>query len=281
MSFIEWNGWTSQATEVVDHLWSQPVARYYDLLNKPRDPLRVPLLFHWLYFLPQCQQDVLGEDGHPPRGTELPPVKAPRRMWAGSQLVFHSPPSFEDRIRKRSQVVSVKEKLGKSGPLVFVGVNHEIYASGDLCVHEHQTIVYREDPPAEEKIQPVLPVAKKSQRVACLTKFVSLDSRALFRYSALTYNAHRIHYDFEYARNVEAYPGLVVHGPFQAMLLMDFVQESFPNRAVHRFQFSGVRPLIAPQTFSLNISITDSLVSAWTIDEEGSETMSAEVEFRP
>ncbi len=215
-----------------------------DPLPQPGDPL--PPLWHWLYFLPIARQSEVGPDGHPQRGGFLPPVSLPRRMWAGGRLDFHQPLRIGETITRVSRIVDVTQKQGRSGALVFVLVRHEISGSQGLAITEEHDIVYRDHPnPADPApVPPIAPLDATWQRV------VTPDDVLLFRYSALTFNGHRIHYDRRYAGRVEGYPGLVVHGPLIATLLMDLLLRSLPGTRVTRFQFRAVSPLfdLAPFT---------------------------------
>ena len=199
----------------------------------------LPPLWHWLYFLPRVAQSALGPDGHPHRGGFLPPVELPRRMFAGARTEFPAPLRLGELAVREGTVLDVTEKQGKSGSLVFVTVRYQISQQNRICVEEQQDIVYRE---------PVAPVAAPTHRnwpaapQGAWTQIVTPDPRLLFRFSALTFNAHRIHYDRPYATGEEGYPGLVVHGPLTAIQLMELVRRNAP-RPVASFSFRGQAPL--------------------------------------
>lgn len=180
----------------------------------PGDPL--PPFFHQLYFWDAQPPSSLGRDGHPKVGGLIPDMGLPRRMWAGGRLSFTSPLLLGRAAEKRSFVEATAHKTGRTGPLAFVTLRHEIWQSGKLAVTEHQDLVYREDPypnaPAPISVQ--APGDEEHREVW------EFNSTLLFRYSALTFNGHRIHYDLDYCREVEGYDGLVVHGPLLAQLLM-------------------------------------------------------------
>lgn len=201
------------------------------------DPL--PPLWHWLYFLPRVPQSAIGHDGHPQRGGFLPPVQLPRRMFAGARTWFHTPIRIGFSGTRQGTVLSVKEKHGKTGGLVFVTVRYQIWQSDRLCVEEEQDIVYREPGApvaAPSRVQwPALPQGAWSRTI-------TPDPMLLFRFSALTFNAHRIHYDRPYATAEEGYPGLVVHGPLTAIQLMELVRHH-AKRSVGHFSFRGQAPL--------------------------------------
>ena len=182
----------------------------------------MPYLWHWLFFLPLAQQSEIGPDGHPRRGGLLPPVPLPRRMGAGSDFAFHQPLLVGDRLTRTSTIVDVSEKSGRAGHLIFVKVRHEIRRNGaaDVALTEHHNIVYR-DAPGPNDVPPA-PVAAPGE--FSWERRIKADEVLLFRYSALTFNGHRIHYDRKYVTEVEGYPGLIVHGPLIATLLMDLLR---------------------------------------------------------
>ena len=201
------------------------------------DPL--PPLWHWFYFLPRAAQASLDDDGHPRRGGFLPPIPYPRRMFAGARLQLHRPLVIGAPAQREACIRDVVLKSGKSGSLAFVTVGLRFMQNGELCIEEEQDIVYREPGGAVAApiAAPWLPAPEASW-----THELQPDSRLLFRFSALTFNAHRIHYDRAYASEVEGYPGLVVHGPLTAVLLAQLVRQhsAQPMRA---FSFRGAAPL--------------------------------------
>jgi 3-methylfumaryl-CoA hydratase len=208
------------------------------------DPL--PPLWHWLYFVPIHRQSELGSDGHVKRGRFIPPVPLPCRMFAGGRLWFHRMLRAGDNIYRVSRIADVYQKAGRSGPLIFVVVRHEISNDDGLALIEEHDIVYRDHGQGSE-------AAQKSQSAptkALWTREILADSIMLFRYSALTFNPHRIHYDLPYA-NLEGYHGLVVHAPLIATLLADLLRRNLPDAIVTSFSFRAVRPLLDTQPFSL------------------------------
>ena len=217
-------------------------AQIHATLGAPRTPApgtgqNLPPLWHWCAFPPTAPMDELGADGHPALGQFLPPSDLRRRMWAGGSLNFYAPLRVGERLQRRSVLRSVKEKQGKTGPMMFVQVDHKVYGERGLAVEERQDIVYLQipnsyAPPAKQPL-PVDPV---------LHRVVPMSETLLFRYSAITFNAHRIHYDQAYARDVEHYPGLVVHGPLQATLLMQAAC-AHKGRCPVQFDFRGVHPV--------------------------------------
>ncbi len=242
---------------------------------RPAAGAPLPHLWHWLYFLPMAAQSEIGADGHPRRGGFLPPVPLPRRMWAGSDFVFHEPLVVGDALSRTSTITDVREKSGRSGSLIFVKVRHEIRRNGALAVAltEHHNIVYRAAPAADDVASPpqTAPVESAWQRQ------VKADDVLLFRYSALTFNGHRIHYDRKYVTEVEGYPGLVVHGPLIATLLMDLLRRHRPQASVLAFEFKAVRPTFDINPFSVHgqPSADGKTVHLWACDHEGWLTMDA------
>jgi 3-methylfumaryl-CoA hydratase len=271
--------WIGKQETVFDVVTPTPVAALSATLDRqaqrPADGLALPYLWHWLYFLPLYRQSEIGEDGHAKRGGFLPPVPLPRRMWAGSQLAFNEPILVGDRLKRTSTIDDVTEKSGKSGSLVFVKVRHELCRNGAerIALTEFHDIVYR-DAPSPGAAAP-LPQAAPSDHVweKCWTPSDVL----LFRYSALTFNGHRIHYDRRYVTQVEGYPGLVVHGPLIATLLMDLLRDHLPSAQVLHFEFRAIRP-----TFDLHPFVVcgapnadGKMIRLWAKDHEGWLTMSA------
>jgi len=200
------------------------------------DPL--PPFFHQLYFWDPRPPQELGRDGHPKTGGFIPDMGLPRRMWAAGKLTFHSALLAGVRAERRSAIESLTRKDGKTGPLAFVRIRHDILQRGGLVLTEWQDIVYRQDP-APDAVTPAPPVAATDEERSLVRGF---DSTALFRYSALTFNGHRIHYDKPYAQAVEGYPGLVVHGPLLAQMLMLLAEEAL-GRRLRAFAYRATAPL--------------------------------------
>ena len=268
--------WPLKVTDVVT---PTPVAALSATLD--RDPVRpdprtpLPALWHWLYFLPLHRQSEIGPDGHVRRGGFLPPVPLPRRMWAGSQLVFHRPLRVGDAITRLSIIEDVTEKTGRSGRLVFVKVRHEIRTSErtEPALTEHHDIVYREAPnPGDAAPRP-----QPAPAASAWEKRWVPDEVLLFRYSALTFNGHRIHYDRRYVTEAEGYPGLVVHGPLIATLLLDLLRWQRPEATVARFEFRAVRPIFDIHPFFVcgEPAADGKSVRLWSRDHEGALAMDA------
>jgi|SRR5579862_6307516 len=235
---------------------------------QPGDP--VPPLWHWLWFLDTRRQSDLGVEGHANLGGFLPPVPLAGRMWAGGRFEFHRPLRVGETLARTSRIMDVQYKDGRSGPLVFVTVRHEV---GDALTEE-QDIVYRDRPkPGDSAAPPRVPLE------AAWTRDIQPDDLLLFRYSALTFNAHRIHYDRRYATETEGYPGLVVHGPLIATLLLDLLRRNLPGSEVARFEFRAVSPLFDTGPFAVRGRPDGSSVQLWAQDAAGGRAMSATAEL--
>lgn len=241
--------WIGRTEQVEDWVTPGPAAALAATLDRGDpspavgDPL--PPAWHWLYALDRPRMSRLGEDGHAARGGFLPPVPLPRRMWAGGRMAFHRPLRIGQRFMRQSEVADVRSKTGRSGDLVFVMVRHRIWGDSELATTEEHDIVYRSAPMPGVAAASTVPKAPSG---ALWRRPISPDPVLLFRFSALTFNGHRIHYDRPYAQNVEGYPGLIVHGPLVAILLLDLVRRERPAATVQDFDYRAVSPLfdIAP-----------------------------------
>jgi 3-methylfumaryl-CoA hydratase len=267
----EWVRRTESASDVAS-AW--PVVAMAATLDRrepePRTGDPIPPGWHWLYFLDAKPASDLGPDGHPKRGGFLPPVALPRRMWAGGRIEFRQPLRVGDALRRDSEIIAVEPKHGKTGTLVFVTVRHSVYSANDLAVIEEQDIVYREaakpgDPPPQGKSAPA---SSKWRRE------LTPDPVLLFRFSALTFNGHRIHYDLDYVRNEERYPGLVVHGPMQTLLLLDLCRRN-DQRSVRRLDYRALHPVFEGENMTINgnPSSDGSKIELWTANAAGSYAM--------
>ncbi|MEO1551464.1 MAG: MaoC family dehydratase N-terminal domain-containing protein [Pseudomonadota bacterium] len=240
------------------------------------DPL--PALWHWLMPSPPQPASALGADGHPAKGGFLPPVPLPRRMWAGGDLRFHAPIAIGAPLTRRSRVGKVTQKTGRTGPLCFVTVDHSFVQDGALVLEERHDIVYRDLPPPDTHLRRQ-PDPQQTRPKADHAETIRPDSTLLFRYSALTFNGHRIHYDLDHCRRVEGYPGLVVHGPLIATFLADLCTRNLA-RPLRRFAFRAKAPLFhdAPFTIALRAGDTPGQVSAVAQGPMGGEAMVADAE---
>ena len=240
-----WIGRSELQHDLATAVPPQALAATLDRDDAPRglgDAL--PPCWHWLYFLPLARQSGIGADGHPRRGGFLPPVPLPRRMWAGSRIQFHAPLRIGQSLQRTSHIEDMRLKEGRSGALVFVIVRHDIHADGQQVITERHDIVYRDMPQPGEPAPAGVPAPGDAQ----WTYRIEPDDVLLFRYSALTFNGHRIHYDRRYATAVEGYPGLVVHGPLIATLLLELLHRALPEATVARFEFRALEPIfdVAP-----------------------------------
>lgn len=273
--FRTWIGREETASEGVTAELVRKFRATFD--EEPGDPCPdevAPRLLHWCLAQPVALTGRLGEDGHPARGGFLPPVPLPRRMWAGGRINFHSDLRVGETMRRVSRITDVTLKEGRSGELCFVTLALEIDADGRSILSETQNIVYRGmEAGTEPKSEPA-PVPEASQR-----RKVEPSAPLLFRYSALTFNGHRIHYDHPYVTEVEGYPGLVVHGPLQVTLLHNFaarLRGSVPDRIA----FRGQSPLFANEPLYLNAELAEAGgLRLWTAREQGPFGMVVEAEW--
>lgn len=275
--------WQGRSETLHDTITATPVRALSATLDRddaPPEPGTVlPPLWHWLYFLPTAAQSQIGADGHPRRGGFLPPVPLPRRMWAGGRLQWkpENPLRVGDAVRRISRIESVTHKSGRTGDLLFVLVRHEVHNAQGLALEEEHDIVYRA---AAQPGDPA-PPPTAAETGAPWRREIAPDEVLLFRYSALTFNGHRIHYDRRYVTEVEGYPGLIVHGPLIATLLVDLLRRQAPPDAfVQRFAFKAVRPTFDLHPFTLNgATDADGKVRLWGADHEGWLTMQATAEL--
>jgi 3-methylfumaryl-CoA hydratase len=275
--YTAWIGRRETASDEAARWPVEALAATLDVPNPaPRKGDALPPGWHWLYFLEAKPASELGPDGHPRRGGFLPPVALPRRMWAGGRLAFHEPLRVGDDLQRESEIVSVSSKTGKSGALVFVTVRHTVSANGRLSVVEEHDIVYREaakpgDPPAQSRPAPA---------AAAWRREVTPDSVLLFRFSALTFNGHRIHYDLDYVREEEHYPGLIVHGPLQTMLMLELCR-THDSRPVTKLGYRAQHPVFHTERLTVNGNPSEDGARAevWTTNAAGAYAMSGVVEF--
>lgn len=275
--------WIGRSTSGRDRIGAWPIAALSASLDRDDpDPVPgtpVPPLWHWLYFLEALPLAETGRDGHPRRGGFLPPVPLPRRMWAGSRLWFPALLRVGDEAERRSTITKVQAKQGRSGDLVFVTVRHEVFANGMLAVVDEHDIVYRDDPrPGQDQpsADPVFLSADPAWH-----REVRAGPVLLFRYSALTFNGHRIHYDQPYATEVEGYPGLVVHGPLLATLMLDLVRRQQPEAIVTRFSFRALAPVFETETFHIVGAPEAKSVTLWVSRQDGRVAMTGVADLAP
>ncbi|WP_428484026.1 FAS1-like dehydratase domain-containing protein [Rhodopila sp.] len=271
--------WIGRRETLSDTVTRFPVAALSATLDRDDPPPRagdaLPPLWHWLYFLPVARHSALGSDGHPTRGGFLPPVPLPRRMWAGGRFTFHQPLRVDETITRISTVQDVTVKHGRNGTLCFVLVRHDIAGENGLALVEEHDIVYRDLPGPEEA-----PAAPRSARDDGVWHHdIHADATMLFRYSALTFNSHRIHYDRRYVTETEGYPGLIVHGPLIATLLIDLLRRN-TSRDVASFRFRAISPLFDIAPFSVHGAPDhDGGATLWARSAAGHLAMEAEAKL--
>ncbi len=264
----DWVGRTQTAEDLITAWPVRALAATFDERDPPpRDGDPLPPLWHWLFFLEAVPQSRIGPDGHAERGDFLPPVPLPRRMWAGNRFTFEGLPlSIGDVATRRSEIMSIEPKTGTSGAMVFVTVRHTVSGvRGPSFVEEHD-IVYREAPkPGEKPREP-----KPAPTDPTWSKRLTPDPVLLFRFSALTFNGHRIHYDQPYVTGTEGYPGLIVHGPLLGMLQMELARRSNVGRVPASFAFRALSPVFADAPLTIGArQEADGSVTTWIADDKG------------
>lgn len=264
---------SQQARDLVVQSSAEALAATLDYDTIPGDAHALPHLWHWILFRPTAPQSRLGEDGHPLNGDFLPDLGLPRRMWAGGRLRFFSSIRIGSAVERESTVIAVDEKNGRSGKLGFVTVQHKLTSEGQTVIEEEQDIVFRE----QAKPGAPAPQPSAASTTSIWHREVLPNEPLLFRYSALIFFAHRIHYDKPYTTQIEGYPNLVVHGPLIATLLMDLLQRVLPGARVLEFSFKALRPSFAGNPLNLRgqPSHDGKTVELWAHDHEGWLTMSA------
>jgi len=287
--------WRGRRRELTDTIGARPVALMRATLDQPPRALQpgdpLPSMWHWLFFLEAAPLGKLGRDGHPLRGDFLPPVALPRRMWAGGRLQFIEPLTIGESIRRCSTVTDITRKTGRSGELCFVTVRHEFFSEGQskLKMTEEHDIVYRQAPGPEAPAPEPAKAAKAAEAAEAAEADTAADATVrinptpvmLFRYSALTFNSHRIHYDLDYCRRVEGFPGLVVHGSLTATLLAGLAAEHGGGAALEGFEFRAIRPLYAGQPLTLSVKRQDRQLRLWAANNRGQIAMTATVSLGP
>jgi 3-methylfumaryl-CoA hydratase len=272
-----WIGRSEIAHDTVEPWRAQALAGALDRPQPwPQQGDALPPCWHWMLFRPLVAASATGPDGHPARGGFLPPVPLPRRMWAGSRLVFRQPLRVGEAVRRVSTVKNVTAKQGKSGPLVFVEVEHRIEGASGLAIEEIHDIVYR-DAEATAVVATAAPAA-----TGTWTRSWRPDEVLLFRYSALTYNGHRIHYDRRYVTAVENYPGLIVHGPLIATLLLELAASLRPDARIADFEFRARRPAFDGNELTTHAAAgEEDRLRLWATDHTGALAMEASARLSP
>lgn len=276
-----WQSWIGRTQQSHDRVDAGLCARWLATLDRegPADGT-IPQGLHWCLCVPDSATSALGLDGHPLRDESaegfLPPVPLPRRMWASSKVEFARPMLIGAGVSRKSTIVSVSEKTGSSGHLVFVDIGHETSCDGEVAVRETQTVVYRAALAAGAPIVPP-PAANAHLDLSDwrTSKMVVPSETLLFRFSALTFNSHRIHYDLPYATRVEGYRGLVVHGPLTATLLLDLAQAELGDNALKSFSFRGLSPAICGEPLHLAMRGAEQAMELAAFAGDGRQVMAA------
>ncbi len=274
MTTADLSAWIGRSQTIEDSMDVGHAARVAATLGGSAPALgdAMPLLWHWCYFLEGAPMQELGTDGHPARGGFLPPAENRNRMWAGSRVTVEGDLRVGVPARKVTTVTDITEKEGRTGSLLFVTVAHEISQDGQRVIHEEQDIVYRA--PSPPKLQGTQPAPEAQWRMT-----VEPSAVWLFRYSALTFNGHRIHYDFPYVTEQEGYPGLVVHGPLIATSMVKSFSQANPGARIRHLTYRGLRPLICPKPFdAAGAIVEDGLAHMWA-EQDGTLAHQGEIRF--
>ena len=277
----DWSAWIGREETRHDGVDEGHLTRWLATLDRTSAiDGTVPQGFHWCLCLPDAPTASLGPDGHPRRDDSaasfLPPLPQPRRMWASSKVEFLAPLKPGQAIERVSRVQAITEKSGGSGSLVFVDMTHEVRSDGELAVREVQTLVYRDAPPPGTPPAPPEPGEDAFDASGwAAVRTITPSESLLFRYSALTFNSHRIHYDRPYAMNQEGYRGLVVHGPLTATLLLDLARCELGDNALKSFAFRGLSPAICGEALHLAMRANQSGWELGAFASDGRQVMSA------
>jgi 3-methylfumaryl-CoA hydratase len=267
----QWIGRTTEASDIVTaQLVKGLRATLFQEIGEPRPGDAAPFTAHWCLAAPVFPMSKLSQDGHPTRGGFLPRVPLPRRMWAGGQLEFFDTLRVGDESKRSSRISDVTMKTGSSGVLCFVSVEHEVTTPRGIAIRERQDIVYRDassGQPAPQAKPPAAPPPAQHRESHMA------DPVLLFRYSALTFNGHRIHYDRDYVTKVEGYPGLIFHGPLQASFIVELAAGLRGGKPPRKFSYRGLQPLFEGSEFSINANQTADGMELWTANSAGQPTM--------
>jgi 3-methylfumaryl-CoA hydratase len=276
-NFTGWIGKTRITTDTISTGQLAKIAATFDRPAPSTDPGQtLPPGWHWAYFAEITPLSGIGRDGHQALGEFLPPITLPRRMWASGDLRITKPLSIGETVEKTSTILSVEEKMGRSGKLVFVRVGHDFSGNMGADMHEEHQIVYRDAPaPNAPAPTPLIP-----SHTPDVSHTLSASTVQLFRYSAITFNSHRIHYDVDFCRDQEGYDGLIIHGPLTATLLMDLAQKQAPGKQLKTFTFRAISPLTHIHEFSIHATNAENgQVSVWASNHHGELAMTAEAEL--
>lgn len=273
---VDFVGRTETRTTIIDADRAAMLAATLDLPKVPGGGRYLPPGWHWLYFNAFAQHSDTGADGHPRLGGFLPDLGLPRRMWAGGEMSYVKQLEFGSEAGRTTEITKISEKTGRNGRLVFLTLRHRISSQGNLHIEEHQNIVYRPDTELPTERREGVPAPEGPDWAKTFTP----NHVLLFRYSALTLNSHRIHYDATYAREVEHYPDLLVQGPLTATLLQGFAAECCPDRRLFRFAFRAISPLFVTSPFHLQAKKSkNGDLELWALTPMGGLAMRAEASF--
>ncbi|MGO1118372.1 FAS1-like dehydratase domain-containing protein [Rhodovibrionaceae bacterium A322] len=276
---VDWSDWIGKS-ETLEDLIDLNRAAAMRATVESEDPAfspgdGLPPLWHWCYFWSLANQSTLGPDGHAARGEFLPPIELPRRMWAGSRVSWHKDLPVGEQAKKISTIKNVSLKEGRSGPLAFVTVEHQVEVNAEVVLTEEHDIVYREAAkPGDKAPDPVAAPAQSDWR-----RQITPDPVLLFRYSALTFNGHRIHYDQPYVTGEEGYPGLIVHGPLLATLMVDLARRNAKGRRIAAFSFRALSPVFDLAPFVVCGDDKDSSADVWIEGSDGQLCMKGAVQY--
>lgn len=269
----EWIGKEQVKSDVITPRMVETFNSIFNVAEKAGNGGEAPAGIQWCLATDVAPMNEIGSDGHPKRGGFLPPIPLPRRMWAGGCLNYFGNFHIGDEVIRRSAIDNVVLKAGRTGALVFVTVRHEYRARQIIILNERQDLVYRTQDPGGSLPKPTVP--SELLPVPDQTRWVESSPTLLFRYSAVTFNSHRIHYDLPYAMKEENYPGLIVHGPLQATFLLRMSIARLAGAFPSEFSFRSTRPLFAGPQFSLNAVTEDGRQRLWAADQAGMMTMEA------
>lgn len=265
--------WIGNTETFEDRASVLPVHGYAALLDKsdtPKEGDPIGPMGHWFFFKPVAPASQIGPDGHPARGGFMPPVPLPRRMFAGARTTYHKDLIIGEKMRREASITNVTIKEGRTGTLVFCTVKNDFHGENGLALEEEHDIVYRDNPPADAKGGNSGKTNTAPDDHAWIRE-ITPDPVMLFRYSAITFNGHRIHYDRKYVTEVEGYPGLIVHGPLTAGLLLELALDNNPGKNLTGFRFQARAPLfdIAPFKVAGKPGAEGDTAELWSVTPEG------------
>jgi 3-methylfumaryl-CoA hydratase len=276
----KFEGWIGKKEIITDYVYTKPALMMQAILNQSHSKLNsLPHLNHWFYCLPTVNNTELAIDGHPKKGGFLPPIPFPKRMWAGSRLIFLQSIQFNQKIKRESEITQVKLKRGKSGEMYVVTVKHLTFVNDILAIIEEQDIIYRNATNQIQTTPPIIEPIANTQYEVSYKKAFPINTVTLFRYSALTFNSHRIHYDRPYSIEHEGYPSLVIHAPLLATLLLQTFKEENPKKHITHYEFKAVNPAFDFDEILFCGNIHNDNGELWIEKSNGQICMKAKVKF--